>query len=153
MAVDGYLNFDTKINTEGLEKGIASISKVLKTLDKSIKELATVLGSVSNIKFSADTSEAEKAISDVAESIENISDTETKVEADTSDFREQIEVAFDMIPNAEIDVKADTFYVDQAVNSIENELYALDNRQVSPEIEPDISGVEPIVFDFQSTNL
>ena len=150
MAVDGYLNFDTKINTEGLEKGIASISKVLKTLDKSIKELSTVLGSVSNIKFSADTSEAEKAISDVAESIENISDTETKVEADTSDFREQIEAAFDMIPNAEIDVNADTFYVDQAINSIENELYALDNRQVSPEIEPDISGVEPIVFDFQS---
>ena len=150
MAVDGYLNFDTKVDTSGFEKGIASISKVLKTLDKSIKELSTVLGSVSNIKFSADTSEAEKAISNVAESIENISDTETKVEADTSDFREQIEVAFDMIPNAEIDVNADTFYVDQAINSIENELYALDNRQVSPEIEPDISGIEPIVFDFQS---
>lgn len=150
MAVDGYLNFDTKIDTSGFEKGSASISKVLNTLGKSIKELATVLGSVSNIKFSADTSEAEKAISDVAESIENISETEAKVEADTSDFREQIEVAFDMIPNAEIDVNADTFYVDQAVNSIENELYALDNRQVSPEIEPDISGVEPIVFDFQS---
>lgn len=113
MAADGYLNFDTKINTSGFEKGTESISKVLATLDKSLKELATVIKSVSDIRFTADTSEAEKAVADVAESVENISDPEIKIEADTSQVEnaaeqakqavESVEKATEDMPNPQLD--------------------------------------------------
>lgn len=114
MAADGYLNFDTKVNTSGFEKGTESISKVLASLDKSIKELATVIKNVSDIKFTADTSEVEKAVDDVDTSVERISETEVKIEADTSAIEPQIEAAVSETPDAEVEVTADTSQVENA---------------------------------------
>lgn len=39
MAVDGYLNFDTKINTDGFNKGIAAIGKMVSGAGKTVSSL------------------------------------------------------------------------------------------------------------------
>ena len=150
MAVDGYLNFDTKIDTSGYEKGTAAIQKAFNVLDKSIKELATVIKSVSDIRFTADTSEAEKNITDTVKAVESISDPEIEINADTSAVKQQIEASVSETPDAEIDVNADVFDAEQAVNSINNELNYLDDKQVNPEIEPDISSMVLVSNNFQS---
>lgn len=150
MALDGSLNFDTKINAKGFEQGIVSILKALSILDKSIKGLAAAIKSVSDIKFTADTSEAEKAVSDTVKAVENITDPEIKIEADTSAIKPQIEASVSETPDAEIDVNADIFDAEQAVDSINNELSYLDDKQVNPEIEPEISDMDSIISEFQS---
>lgn len=150
MAVDGYLNFDTKVNTRGFEKGTESILKALSILDKSIKGLAAAIKSVSDIKFTADTSQSDKAVSDTVKAVENIPDPEIKIEADTSAIKPEIDASVGETPDAEIDVNADIFDAEQSIDRINNELNSLGYRQVSPEIEPEISDMDSIISEFQS---
>lgn len=150
MAVDGYLNFDTQINTSGFEKGTESILKALNILDKSIKGLAAAIKSVSDIKFTADTSQSDKAVSDTIKAVESIPDPEIKIEADTSAIKAQIEAASNGIHDVECDVNVSTFNAVQAINGINNDLNSIDNKQVSPEIELDISSMDFLPNNFQS---
>lgn len=150
MAADGYLNFDTQINTKGYEKGIESILKAFSALDKSIKELGDVIRSVSDIKITADTSEAEKAAADVSAVVENITEPEIKVGADTSSVEPELEAAVNSVPDAEIDVNADTIAAEQAADHVEAELTALDNAEASPEINPEVSDMDSILTEFRT---
>ena len=150
MAVDGYLNFDTQINTSGFEKGTESILKTLNILDKTIKGLAAAIKSVSDIKFTADTSQSDKAVSDTIKAVESIPNPEIKIEADTSAIKAQIEAVSNGIHDVECDVNVSTSDAVQAVNGINNDLNSLDNKQVSPEIEPDISSMDFLPNNFQS---
>lgn len=50
MAVDGFLNFDTKINTKGFEKGTKSLSNSLTSLNSKLTGLAKVAAAAFSVK-------------------------------------------------------------------------------------------------------
>lgn len=50
MAVDGYLNFDTKINTKGFEKGTKSLNNSLSGLSSQFKSLAKAVVAAFSVK-------------------------------------------------------------------------------------------------------
>lgn len=58
---DGYLNFDTKINTSGFSKGSADIKKQLDSIKKTVLSLAGVFASVFSVKEVIENAAAVKA--------------------------------------------------------------------------------------------
>ena len=50
MAVDGFLNFDTKINTSGFKNGIKNISSGLDGVKNQLKEIATIIVTAFSVK-------------------------------------------------------------------------------------------------------
>ena len=73
MAADGALNFDTKIDESGLEKGIRQILAQL-------KQIAAAIKGVPDLKVEADTSE----ITDTEEAVEDVGDAAEKTAGEAS---------------------------------------------------------------------
>ncbi|MBQ8298028.1 MAG: hypothetical protein IJX77_09635, partial [Ruminococcus sp.] len=65
MTADGYLNFDTKIDTGGFESGLGDISKQLKSLSAIMGKLRTVIDDIENVRFTADISEVKSAAKEI----------------------------------------------------------------------------------------
>lgn len=65
MAVDGYLNFDTRINTKGFQAGQKSIVNSIDTIKSAVFKLGTALGAVFGVKQIIDF--GKKAVESAAE--------------------------------------------------------------------------------------
>lgn len=65
MAVDGYLNFDTRINTKGFQAGQKSILNSIDTIKSAVFKLGTALGAVFGVKQIIDF--GKKAVESAAE--------------------------------------------------------------------------------------
>ena len=51
MAADGYLNFDTKIKTDGFKAGVKNVSKLLGGIKTSVAGMASTLSRVFNVSM------------------------------------------------------------------------------------------------------
>ncbi len=113
MAADGYLNFDTRLSTKGFEKGIEYILKALGVFEKSIKNLGNAIGSISEIKITADASDAQRAAEGAEADIQALdgmkADVEivpdvSEIDSILSDFRAEMEKIEDTSEDTDDDI-------------------------------------------------
>ena len=90
MAADGFLNFDTKINTSGFQNDTKNIAKILSTMKDKLKKLGIMLTSVFSTRalanFTKDAKEAWQIQSEAETKLEtilgrNIGASEEQIEA------------------------------------------------------------------------
>jgi len=79
MAVDGHLNFDTKLDSGGFEKGTDEILKVFGDVIAELKKISSVLEQSADISFTADTSGLEQAAGEAQQIIDSIPDEDIRL--------------------------------------------------------------------------
>lgn len=155
MAVDGHLNFDTKMNTDGFEQGKDNILKAFNELIGELKKITVALQGAANVKISADTSQVEQAAAEVRQIVREIPGEDITVDlevaADTSQVKlgaAEAERIIEAIPdediNVNVDVSADTSQADLSVSEIEAEKEEVSQPVVIP-VGADTSQAEEAV--------
>lgn len=134
MAVDGYLNFDTKINTDGFERDADKISKKAdktaekvsdsaeNAAEKAKKAVSSVPSAEAEIKVTADISEAVSAADAVDTAASEPHVIEISAEADTPsalDAAEDIEAALPDVHAVSVIVDADAYKAEEAISAID----------------------------------
>ncbi|MBQ4345773.1 MAG: phage tail tape measure protein, partial [Oscillospiraceae bacterium] len=72
---DGYLNFDTKINTQGYDKGIQSLGKSLGGLKKGLLGIAAAAGAAFSVKVLVDFGKQAVSLASDLQEVQNVVDT------------------------------------------------------------------------------
>ena len=85
MAVDGHLNFDTKLDSGGFEKGTDEILKAFGDVIAELKKISSVLEQSADISFTADTSGLEQAAGEAQQIIDSIPDEDIRLNVSVDD--------------------------------------------------------------------
>lgn len=72
---DGYLNFDTKINTQGYDKGVQSLGKSLGGLKKGLLGIAAAAGAAFSVKVLVDFGKQAVTLASDLQEVQNVVDT------------------------------------------------------------------------------
>ncbi|MGN0648442.1 MAG: hypothetical protein ACI4J3_07425 [Oscillospiraceae bacterium] len=72
---DGYLNFDTKINTKGYDKGVQSLSQSLGELKKGLLGIAAAAGVAFSVKAIVDFGKQAVTLASDLQEVQNVVDT------------------------------------------------------------------------------
>lgn len=72
---DGYLNFDTKINTQGYDKGVQSLGNSLGGLKKGLLGIAAAAGAAFSVKVLVDFGKQAVSLASDLQEVQNVVDT------------------------------------------------------------------------------
>ncbi len=75
FVADGYLNFDTKINTKGYDKGVQSLSQSLGGLKKGLLGIAAAAGVAFSVKAIVDFGKQAVTLASDLQEVQNVVDT------------------------------------------------------------------------------
>ena|GEM_PF-81258 len=166
MAVDGYLNFDTRINTDGFEKGADKIGKKAgktadkvsesaeKAAEKAKKAVSSVPSAEAEIKVTADVSEAVSAAETVKTVAAEPHVIEVSAEADfpsALDSAKDIEAVLPDDHTVSVIVDADAYKAEEAISAIDIELGEIASEPLEIGIEADATYFVPQLEEVTET--
>lgn len=151
--IDGSLNFDTKIDTEGFEGGVEGLKDIMRKLASSIDELSN---SIKNAFSGANTKQFETTIDSAKESLNDADDSARRMEESMKNMDAAIARMngedIDIIPDSEV---SSAEILEEALEDIAAAAQRIDDiviDDIIPEDTPvDIEQADQKATEFKST--
>jgi phage-related protein len=153
LKIDGSLNFDTKIDTEGFEGGVEGLKDIMKKLASSIDELSN---SIKNAFNGVNTAQIETAVDNTKESLDNADDSARRMEESMRNMDAAIARMngedVDVIPDGEVSAAE---FLEEALEDIAVAAQRIDDiviDDIIPDDTPvDIEQADQKASEFKST--